>query len=91
LGGQIAAPKPADLNAMCGSTLWAGGETQYVKNRFVAAQWAFRIPLTAVMNLYFDLSARWVFSLLIWEGLVTLPAFHCACSKGVGNAGCEGG
>jgi putative MATE family efflux protein len=73
---------PKGSNAICGNTLRAGGETVYVMNLFIAAQWAFRIPLTAIMVLYLDLSVTWVFSLLLMEELVKFPAFHLRLFKG---------
>lgn len=75
-------PFPKGSNAICGNTLRAGGETLYVMNLFIAAQWAFRIPLTAVMILYLNLSVTWVFSLLLMEELVKFPAFHLRIFKG---------
>ncbi|WP_376878284.1 MATE family efflux transporter [Albirhodobacter sp. R86504] len=75
-------PFPKGSNAICGNTLRAGGETVYVMNLFIAAQWAFRIPLTAIMILYLDLSVTWVFSLLLMEELVKFPAFHIRLLRG---------
>lgn len=75
-------PFPKGSNAICGNTLRAGGETVYVMNLFIAAQWAFRIPLTAVFILYLDLSVTWVFALLLMEELVKFPAFHLRLFKG---------
>lgn len=75
-------PFPKQSNAMCGNTLRAGGETIYVMHIFVWSQWLFRVPATALMVLVFDLSATWVFSLLLIEELVKFPAFHLRLFKG---------
>jgi Na+-driven multidrug efflux pump len=75
-------PFPKGSNAICGNTLRAGGDTVYVMYIFVASQWLFRLPLTAVMVLYLDVSVTWVFSLLLLEELVKFPAFHLRLFKG---------
>jgi len=75
-------PFPKESNAICGNTLRAGGETVYVMHVFIWSQWLFRVPATAVMILWFDLSAVWVFSLLLAEELVKLPAFHLRLFRG---------
>lgn len=75
-------PFPKGSNAICGNTLRAGGDTVYVMNIFVGGQWLFRIPATAVMVLYLDLSVTWVFSLLLMEEIVKFPAFHRRLFKG---------
>ncbi|KMK67364.1 MATE family efflux transporter [Puniceibacterium sp. IMCC21224] len=75
-------PFPKGSNAICGNTLRAGGETVYVMNIFVGSQWFVRIPLTAIMVLYLDLSVAWVFSLLLVEELVKFPPFHLRLFKG---------
>ena len=75
-------PFPKGSNAMCGHTLRAGGDTLYVMNIFVFAQWMFRVPLTALFILYLDLSVTWVFALFLAEELVKLPPFHRRLFKG---------
>ncbi|OSP54876.1 MATE family efflux transporter [Pseudoruegeria sp. SK021] len=75
-------PFPKGSNAMCGHSLRASGNTLYVMNVFVAAQWFFRVPLTAVFILYLDLSATWVFALFLAEELVKFPPFHLKIFKG---------
>lgn len=67
---------PRTTNAMCGNTLRAAGDTVYVMHIFIWAQWAFRVPATAILVLYFDASAFWVLSLLLWEEVLKFPAFH---------------
>ena len=69
-------PFPKGSNTICGHTLRASGDTVYVMNVFVAAQWLFRVPLTALFVLYLDVSVMWVFSLFVIEELVRFPAFH---------------
>ena len=75
-------PFPKGSNAICGNSLRAGGETVYVMKLFVAAQWLFRLPLTALLVLYLDASVVWVFSLLLMEEFVKFPAFHIRLFKG---------
>lgn len=67
---------PRATNAICGNTLRAAGDTVYVMHVFIWSQWAFRVPMTALFILYFDLSAFWILSLLLWEEVVKFPAFH---------------
>ncbi|WP_346346594.1 MATE family efflux transporter [Thetidibacter halocola] len=69
-------PFPKGSNAICGNTLRASGDTIYVMHVFVWAQWLFRVPATALVVLWFDVPAVWVLSLLLWEELLKLPAFH---------------
>ncbi len=69
-------PFPKGSNAICGNTLRAGGDTVYVMNIFLSSQWLFRIPLTALFILYWDLSVTWVFALFLGEELVKFPMFH---------------
>jgi Na+-driven multidrug efflux pump len=75
-------PFPKGSNAICGQTLRAGGDTLYVMNIFVAAQWLVRIPLTALFVLHLDLSVTWVFALFLVEELVKFPLFHLRLYKG---------
>ncbi len=67
---------PRATNAICGNTLRAAGDTVYVMHIFIWAQWAFRVPATALFILYLDLSAFWVLSLFLWEEVLKFPAFH---------------
>ena len=67
---------PRATNAICGNTLRAAGDTVYVMHIFIWAQWAFRVPATALFILYFDLSAFWILSLFLWEEVIKFPAFH---------------
>ncbi|WP_424930297.1 MATE family efflux transporter [Amaricoccus tamworthensis] len=75
-------PFPKGSNAICGNTLRAGGETVYVMHVFVWSQWLFRVPATAVMVLYLNLSATWVFTLLFAEELIKLAPFHLRLLRG---------
>jgi len=67
---------PRATNAICGNTLRASGDTVYVMHIFIWAQWAFRVPATALLVLYFDVSAFWILSLFLWEEVLKFPAFH---------------
>ena len=67
---------PKSSNAICGSTLRAGGDTVRVMNIHLLAQWAFRVPLTALLILYLEWSVTWVFSLFLFEEILKFPMFH---------------
>ncbi|MEM9230356.1 MAG: MATE family efflux transporter [Pseudomonadota bacterium] len=67
---------PRATNAICGNTLRAAGDTIYVMHIFLWSQWAFRVPATALLVLYFEVSAFWILSLFLWEELLKFPAFH---------------
>lgn len=67
---------PRSTNAICGNTLRAAGDTVYVMHIFIWSQWAFRVPATALFVLYFEFSAFWILSLLLFEEFIKFPAFH---------------
>lgn len=75
-------PFPKGSNAMCGQTLRAAGDTLRVMNIFIVGQWAFKVPVTAVLVLYYDVHAAWVLSLYLFEELVKFPLFHLRLFKG---------
>jgi Na+-driven multidrug efflux pump len=75
-------PFPKGSNAICGNTLRASGDTVYVMHIFVWAQWLFRVPATAILVLWFEVPAICVLSLLLWEELLKLPAFHRRMLRG---------
>ena len=75
-------PFPKGSNAICGNTLRASGDTLYVMHIFIWTQWLFRVPATAVVIFYFDLSAVWVLSFLLWEEFLKLPPFHRRLLRG---------
>lgn len=82
-------PFPKGSNAICGNTLRAGGDTVYVMHIFVWSQWLFRVPATAFMVLYLDLSVTWVFCLLLAEELVKFGPFHLRLYKGAWKSGTQ--
>lgn len=75
-------PFPKGSNAICGNTLRAAGDTVYVMNLFVGAQWLFKVPMTAFFVLYLDLSAAWVFSIFLMEEIVKFLPFHLRIWRG---------
>ncbi len=75
-------PFPKGSNAICGNTLRAAGETLYVMNVFVWAQWLFRVPATAALVYWGGVPVTWVFSLLLLEEILKLPAFHLRLFQG---------
>ena len=80
-------PFPKGSNAICGNTLRAGGDTVYVMHLFVWSQWLFRVPATALMVLYLDLSVTWVLALLLAEELVKFAPFHLRLYEGAWKRG----
>jgi Na+-driven multidrug efflux pump len=54
---------------------------------FVWSQWLFRVPATALMVLYLDVSVIWVFSLLLAEELVKFAPFHLRLYQGAWKRG----
>ncbi|NDR59283.1 MATE family efflux transporter [Aliiruegeria sabulilitoris] len=75
-------PFPKGSNAMCGHTLRAGGDTLYVMNIFISAQWLFRVPLTALFILVLELPVFWIVCLFLAEELFKFPLFHKRLLKG---------
>ncbi|MBY4893668.1 polysaccharide biosynthesis C-terminal domain-containing protein [Rhodobacteraceae bacterium N5(2021)] len=69
-------PFPKGSNAICGQTLRAAGDTLRVMNIFVASQWLFKVPMTLLLVLVWDVPVAWVFSLFLMEEIVKLPMFH---------------
>ncbi|MCF2904218.1 polysaccharide biosynthesis C-terminal domain-containing protein [Octadecabacter sp. CECT 8868] len=69
-------PFPKGSNAICGQTLRASGDTLTVMNIFIIGQWGFKVPVTALLVLVFDVHVAWVLSLLLFEELVKFPLFH---------------
>jgi Na+-driven multidrug efflux pump len=84
-------PFPKGSNAICGNTLRAAGDTVYVMNIFVGSQWVFRVPATALLVLYFELSVTWVFTLFLLEELVKFPFFHLRLYEGKWKRGFDAG
>lgn len=75
-------PFPKGSNAICGQTLRAAGDTLRMMNIFVAGQWIFKVPMTALFVLYLDLSVAWVFSLVMFEEVFKFPPFHLRLLSG---------
>lgn len=75
-------PFPKGSNAICGQTLRASGDTLYVMNIFIVAQWGFKVPLTAALVLFFDVHVAWVFAVVMLEEWVKFPPFHLRLYKG---------
>lgn len=75
-------PFPKGSNAICGQTLRAGGDTVYMMNIFLSAQWLFKVPLTFVLVVWMDVAAVWVFATLAFDELFKFPLFHRRLFKG---------
>ncbi len=73
---------PKATNAICGNTLRASGDTIYVMKLFLASQWLFRVPATAIAVLYFNISPVWILCLLLCEELLKFFPFHLRLRTG---------
>jgi len=84
-GAFIAAvlPFPKGSNAICGQTLRAAGDTVYVMNLFIGAQWLVKVPFAALFVFVWDMSVTWVFALMLLDEIVKLVPFHARFFKGV--------
>lgn len=69
-------PFPKGSNAICGQTLRAAGDTMAVMHMFIVAQWLFKVPVTALMVMVWNVPVAWVFALFLFEELVKFPMFH---------------
>jgi Na+-driven multidrug efflux pump len=78
----VVLPFPKGSNAICGQTLRAAGDTLRVMNIFVAGQWMFKVPLTALFVVYLNLSVGWVFAVVLFEELFKFLPFHRRVWKG---------
>ncbi|MBU2962786.1 polysaccharide biosynthesis C-terminal domain-containing protein [Citreicella sp. C3M06] len=75
-------PWPKNSNAICGNTLRAAGRTVYVMHIFLWSQWAFKVPLSAVLVLWLDTPVVWVLALNLAEEFVKFIPFHRGMLKG---------
>ncbi|MEP0940755.1 MAG: MATE family efflux transporter [Rhizobiaceae bacterium] len=73
---------PKVSNAICGNTLRAGGDTVRVMNIFIIDQWLVRVPMTALLILYLDAPAGWVFGLFLIQEVIKFPLFHLRLYSG---------
>ena len=76
-------PFPKGSNAICGQTLRAAGDTVYVMNLFIGAQWLVKVPFAALFVFVWDMSVTWVFALMLLDEIVKLVPFHARFFKGV--------
>lgn len=75
-------PWPKNSNAICGNTLRAAGRTIYVMHIFIWSQWAFRVPISALLVLWLDQPVHWILAMLLAEELVKFPLFHLGLLQG---------
>lgn len=69
-------------NTICGHVLRAGGDATHVMKIHAYTQWLLIVPLSALFVLYLELSAVWVFGLILFEELVKFAPFHIRMLKG---------
>ena len=75
-------PWPKNSNAICGNTLRAAGRTIYVMHIFLWSQWAFRVPVSALLVLVLKAPVGWVLFLLLAEELLKAAPFHYGVLRG---------
>ena len=78
----IVLPFLQQSNAICGNTLRASGDTIYVMNLFLASQWLFKVPATAVAVLVLELPAAAVLSILVLDEIFKFAPFHLRLRRG---------
>lgn len=63
-------------NTFCGNILRAGGDAKHVFKIHAYTQWIVIVPLSALFVLYWELSAVWVFALILLEESIKSVPFH---------------
>ncbi|WP_413701649.1 MATE family efflux transporter [Psychromonas sp. KJ10-10] len=63
-------------NTFCGNVLRAGGDAKHVFKIHAYTQWLVIVPLSAIFVLYLNLSAVWVFGLMLLEETIKGVPFH---------------
>ena len=63
-------------NTLCGNVMRAGGDAKHVFWIHALTQWFVIVPLSALFVLYWELSAVWVFALILVEELIKGIPFH---------------
>jgi len=63
-------------NTFCGNILRAGGDAKHVFKIHAYTQWFVILPLSALFVLYWELSAVWVFALVLLEESIKGIPFH---------------
>ena len=63
-------------NTICGNVMRAGGDAKHIFWIHALTQWLIIVPLSALFVLYLELSAVWVFALILLEELIKGVPFH---------------
>ena len=63
-------------NTICGNVMRAGGDAKHIFWIHALTQWLIIVPLSALFVLYLELSAVWVFALILLEELIKGIPFH---------------
>lgn len=63
-------------NTFCGNVLRAGGDAKHVFKIHAYTQWFVIVPLSVLFVLYLELSAVWVFGLILLEESIKGVPFH---------------
>ena len=63
-------------NTLCGNVMRAGGDAKHIFWIHALTQWLVIVPLSALFVLYWELSAVWVFALILLEELIKGVPFH---------------
>ena len=72
----VAIPVLRASNTICGHVLRAGGDAVHVFKIHSTVQWLVVVPLSALFVLYLELSAVWVFGLILLEEVIKSVPFH---------------
>lgn len=76
-------PLARTSNTVCGNVLRAGGQAAYAFKVHVIAQWLFTVPVTALLVLYWQVSAFWVVGIILVEEILKGVPFHLRTFSGV--------
>lgn len=63
-------------NTICGNVMRAGGDANHIFWIHALTQWLIIVPLSALLVLYLEMSAVWVFALILLEELIKGVPFH---------------
>lgn len=69
-------------NTLCGNVMRAGGDAKHIFWIHALTQWLIIVPLSALFVLYWELSAVWVFGLILLEELIKGVPFHLRMHSG---------
>ena len=69
-------------NTICGNVLRASGQATYAFLVHISAQWLFTVPMTVLFVLVLEISAFWVFAIILFEEILKSVPFHLRILSG---------